>query len=88
MLPVCSLLTFGVCLTGTGSDTHFELARGVDEVEETCLVLRGYHQSNGTRSQLLHGKKGKGEEKRKRGEEKKVRKFHHLSRDFHDAVDN
>ena len=43
MLPVCSLLTFGVCLTGTGSDTHFELARGVDEVEETCLVLRGYH---------------------------------------------
>ena len=44
MLPVCSLLTFGVCLTGTGSDTHFELARGVDEVEETCLVLRGQLQ--------------------------------------------
>ena len=43
MLPVCLLLTFGKCLTGTGSDTHFELARGVDEVEETCPVLRGYH---------------------------------------------
>ena len=43
MLPVCLLLTFGMCLTGTGSDTHFELARGVDEVEETCPVLRGYH---------------------------------------------
>lgn len=43
MLPVSSLLTSGVCLIGTGSDTHFELARGVDEVEETCPVLRGYH---------------------------------------------
>lgn len=43
MLPVSSLLTSGLCLIGTGSDTHFELARGVDEVEETCPVLRGYH---------------------------------------------
>ena len=33
-------------------------------------------------------RKGKGEEERKRGEEKEVRKFHDLSHDSHDAVDN
>lgn len=37
------LLTSGVCLRGTGGDTHSELARGVDEVVETCPALTGYH---------------------------------------------
>lgn len=42
---VSLLLTSGMCLIGTGSDTHFELATGVDEIEETCPVLTGYQRN-------------------------------------------